>query len=267
MFLTDLGWVFVFQLDKMCVTYFLPLAALTYYAVPFAVVTKLGFVPAAISNVLFSMFSELQGSGSEDKLKRLFVKTSKLTLLVILPFYVLLFVFAPQILTLWLGADFGQRSTWPLRWVVLGYLCGNWGNIAVILSGGLGKSDYGAKLMWSIAAVCGFLWVVLIPRWGIVGAAFAFFAAQALCTPFLVFHVSRRMARMPLREYLAQSNYGPFVAAGALLGMSFVLRPHATGWLSLITIGLFCGVFYLLLSYALLEKDEKESLIKELALR
>ncbi|MBI4248161.1 MAG: oligosaccharide flippase family protein [Elusimicrobia bacterium] len=265
MFLTDLGWVFVYQLDKMCVTYFLPLAALTYYAVPFAMVQKLGVVPGAISNVVFSMFSELQGLGSEEKMRRVYVKTSKLTLLVILPFYVLLFVFAPQFLTLWLGVDFGERSTWPLRWVLLGQLCSNWGNIAVILSGGMGRPDYGAKLMWSIAAVCGFLWFILIPSRGIAGAAFAFFAAQALCTPFLVLHVTRRMAGITLREYLEQSNYSPFVAAGALLGMSFVLRPYADGWPSLMMAGFFCGAFYLSLSYVLLEKDEKEIILKQLS--
>jgi len=76
-----------------------------YYAIPYSLATKIGLIGAGINPVVFPAASFFDGS-NQEKAKRLFYASLKYTVLLYGLGCLLLFIFAKEILVLWMGIDF-----------------------------------------------------------------------------------------------------------------------------------------------------------------
>ena len=261
-FLAQLAWSVVFQWDKAVIGYSLPLSELTYYLIPAFILQKFWILANSVTVTAFPVMSELSGLGEHDALRRVYRQCSGLVLWGIVPGFAFLFVLAPQFLTLWLGSDFSLHGTWPLRYLLIGYFLYLLSAMPVTASFGLGRPRYATASISAQAALCAVLWLVLVPRYGIDGAALGFLGAQFLTgLPYALF-VSRSLFGMPPSEYLRGILLRP-CAAGAVFALClWPARRWAGDWLSLAALGAVSTLLYGAVGFRLLESAERETLAK-----
>ncbi len=200
-------------LDRFVIGAVVSVSAVTYYATPFELVTKLLIFPIAIVTVLFPAFAAtfLQ---DRDQTLVLFVRGTKYIFLMLFPIVLFLVAFAPEGLTLWLGIDFSQHGSSVLQWLAVGVFINGLAQVPFALIQGSGRPDLTAKLHFFelLAYIPLFLW--LLDAHGIVGAAIAWTVRVAI-DALLLFRVAWRF----LSDNSVLFNRMAGAMAGALLGL------------------------------------------------
>lgn len=258
-FIGLLSWSVIFQWDKLFIGCMLPLSQLTYYIMPSAILQKFWIIPATITTVAFPMLSELHGARDVAGVRRFYRRCSQLVLWLVVPGFVMLMVLAPQFLTLWLGEEFSRYGTWPLRLLSMGYFVYFMGVMPGVAVGGLGRIRYGIKAAVAQALLCLLLWTILIPRLGIVGAAWGFFLASLVVNVSFVFSANRDFFGMSGRDYLEDVCMRPFLAGGVLLVVTWLVHFWLGSWTSFLLGGGFCAAVYIIAGFLLIDHDNYES--------
>jgi O-antigen/teichoic acid export membrane protein len=129
------------------------------------------------------------------------------------PVILMIAIFAPEILGLWLGAPFAQNGSLVLRWFTAGVLASCLGHLPYVLLQSAGRPDIPAKLQLVELPlyVCGLL--LLVKAYGISGAAMAWAGRVALESIFLFFFAHKLLPHKPgFLPRLAIASAGGFLA-------------------------------------------------------
>jgi O-antigen/teichoic acid export membrane protein len=261
-FLAQLAWSATFQWDKAIIGYFFPLAQLTYYLIPAFLLRRFFLLADSVIAAAFPLMSELSGLGDADALRRAYRQCSQLALWLVTPGFALLFVLAPQFLTLWLGAGFAEHAVAPLRLLLCAYLLHMLGTMPLAASYGMGRPSY--VLAWQLlqAGLSVGAWSVLVPRLGITGAALGLLAAQALASPPYALLVSRKLFAMGPAQFLSEIVLRPLAAAGVFALVLWPLRAWAWTWPNLLALAGGSTALYYAVGFRLLGPEERLSLEK-----
>jgi O-antigen/teichoic acid export membrane protein len=159
-------------MDRFVVASLLGVAAASYYVAPYEIITKLLVIPAAISGVLFPLFSK-QWQKDPIHTARLLKKGSLYTLLLLFPLAVVIVYFAHEWLSIWLSPEFALQGRLVVSWLTIGVLINSTAQVVFAKVQGAGRSDWTAKL--HLAEVIPYLALLYISLdyFGIAGAAFA----------------------------------------------------------------------------------------------
>jgi O-antigen/teichoic acid export membrane protein len=179
-FLSYGGWVTISNvagtifgyLERLLITYYLSVTALSYYAAPADMITRLVIIPMSMATVLFPAFSSV-GMTDRTKTAAMISRPIKYLLLTMTPITVTLVAFAHPVLQAWLGNDFARNSALPLQILAVSLFLNAFALIPYAMIQGLGKPECKAKLDLVELPVYVALNVLLIPPFGIVGAAVA----------------------------------------------------------------------------------------------
>jgi O-antigen/teichoic acid export membrane protein len=166
-------------LDRFLIGALISVAALAYYAVPFEAITKLWLIAGALTGVLFPAFAHSFTRDSQ-RTTRVFGMAVKFLTLVFLPITVLVVALAHPGLSLWLGQDFANHSSWVLRWLAIGVFANSLAQVPFALIQAAGRPDLTAKihlleLFLYLAAL-----LLALSRFGIDGAAFVWMIRTAV---------------------------------------------------------------------------------------
>jgi len=194
------GWITVSNLvgpillysDRFLVGAMLSLDAVSYYATPYDVVTKLLIVPAAVIGVMFPAFSFLFAE-SREKTALLYKRCLGIVALVLIPFVFLIVVYANEGLTFWIDASFASQSQRVVRWLAIGVFINSLGLVSQALVQASGRPDITAKLhMLELPLFLAYL-PLLVTEYGIDGAAFAWVIRVSISTLFLGYFAAQRV--------------------------------------------------------------------------
>ena len=189
-------------LDRFLIGSLLSMAALTYYTVPCEVVTRLMVVPSSLVATLFPAFSTIDASGDKRKLEEFFARSIKPLLLVLGPLLLLISVFSRDILDLWLGGDFAERSTGVFQVLALGVLINSMAHVPFSLVQATGRPDLTAKFhLLELPLYAGLAWI-LVGQMGIIGAALAW-TARVSVDAVLLFGAAWRLRLVSLQTLVA----------------------------------------------------------------
>ncbi len=173
-------------LDRFVVASFVTVGAVTYYATPHELATKMWLFTAAVLPVVFPAFVT-SFVRSPERTARLYDRTLRITFgALFLPTFVLV-VLAPEVLGVWLGGQFPEASAQILRVLTAAVFVNTIGQVALTLIQGLGRPDLTGKyhlIELPIYALC--LWI-LLPRMGLEGVAVAWAIRAILDTALLLF--------------------------------------------------------------------------------
>jgi O-antigen/teichoic acid export membrane protein len=150
------GMVFAYA-DRILISIFRSIGAVTYYAVPYEIVARLWLIPNALVAVLFPAFSVARGS---TNLAPLYERALNALLWALQPLVVLLLLFADELLEVWVGGDVAARSGSILRVLALGVLVNSIAFVPFTLIQGADRPDLTGKLQG--AALLPFLIVSLV---------------------------------------------------------------------------------------------------------
>jgi len=196
------GWLTVSAVVSPIMAYFdrfligamLSMAAVTYYAVPFQVATKLWIIPNAVSAVTFSAFS---GAFSSDPDHTALLLESATKYIVLTLFAPVLFIItlAPEALRLWLGPSFADHSASALRWLTFAVFINSTAHPAYGLIQAADRPDLLAKLHLAEAPFyVAMLWWMMV-RYGIAGVAITW-TVRVVVTTLIVFLMAWRLLPM-----------------------------------------------------------------------
>jgi O-antigen/teichoic acid export membrane protein len=200
------GWITVSAItipvlsyvEQFMIASLLSVAALTFYSAPFEMVSRTAIIPAAFALTLFPAYSFLQARDG-SRVGELSWRPLKHLVAAVLPPAVVLGVFAPDILRVWLGADFATGSTTVLRILVVAFSINALATIPFAAVQGLGRPDLKARLDLVEVPLFAALALLLIPRYGIAGAALAKLAVATFDTVALFWMAGRLGALSPAR--------------------------------------------------------------------
>ncbi|MDQ4121814.1 MAG: oligosaccharide flippase family protein [Acidobacteriota bacterium] len=245
--------------ERTWVTRQLGAESLTYYTVPMMLSFYIHHVVGSLTLVLFPMTSELTTLKNKSALLALYRRTTKYVCLMVAFMGVTLAVSSREFLSLWLGADFSQRSSWVFVFHVSTYSLFAILIVAWQMIEGYGLPFYNAIFNTVSFVICVSLMITLVAPMGITGAAIGRFAS-ALPIPIFIFLVERRMFGNVLwgfwRQTVLKLGIAGFVCA---LTQYFILSKLTHGWTALILSGIIGGLIFLtsLLVSNFLDEEER----------
>jgi O-antigen/teichoic acid export membrane protein len=261
----SLAWIVTFQLDRLIIARTESLTALTLYAVPSGLLQRLQIFPALVSIVLIPMMSEVTGAEREETLRRMYIRSQRFLLWVLLPALVLLFALMPQFLSLWLGGEFGDRSVWPARLLVVaqGFFLLNYAVNSISVS--RDRPWYPSAVSWAQALISVGAWSLLIRRYQLLGVALGSLLAQAVPTTIYLLVAHARLLRLRPGRFALEALLPPFLSAGLLLALVMPMHQYASTWPRLLATGAAGGAIYGAAAWALLDRDDRELCRRALA--
>jgi O-antigen/teichoic acid export membrane protein len=216
----------VFQLDRVIVAAFLPIRAVTFYSVPLSIAQKFTTVQLIFSGAFFPAASELHGAQAADRLRRLYVASLKLSLVMVLPLVILVAAFARPLLSTWVGPEFGAVSSQILVVLSIAYGLATIVGVPALASDATGHAHWTAGFAILSAVINLSLTVLLVPRLGPIGAAYALLINAATQGMFFVYLVQRWFVKVPLMTILSQAVVRPLAAGVVPALYAIVLASH-----------------------------------------
>jgi O-antigen/teichoic acid export membrane protein len=206
-------------IDRFLIGGMLSLAMVAYYTTPYDLAQRFAILSMPVVTVMFPAFAACFDT-DRSRTVRLFDWSVRSVATLLFPVVVISVLFAPELLTLWLGADFASHSSAVLRLLALGMLLNGMAMVALSFLQSTGRPDLSARLhVLELPAYLLVLWL-LIGRMGIMGAALAWFLRVTVDAAAMFLMAHRRIgpgstgARTAL---LAGGGGALLIAAGAVL--------------------------------------------------
>jgi O-antigen/teichoic acid export membrane protein len=173
------GWITITNIispllvymDRLIIGSLISMSAVTFYAIPYELVARVKALPNALMTTAFPEFSAAAGNSNDGRIRMLVCRSVKYILASVGLLSILLFVYAPDILDIWLGPDFKEKSAVVFRILVVGVFINSLSFIPFNLLQGIGRPDLPAKFhLMELPMYLALMWV-LIAKLGITGAA------------------------------------------------------------------------------------------------
>jgi O-antigen/teichoic acid export membrane protein len=177
--------------DRFLIGSVISIAAVAYYSIPYEVVTKLWLISSALVGVLFPVFSATNFA-DRTRLAFLYESGVKYIFVVLLPIALLLVIFAPEGLAVWLGSDFAHNSAPVARLLAVAVLVNSMAHIPFAHLQSVGRPDVTAKFHLTELPIYIVMLFFLARSWGITGVAVAWLL-RVLIDTFLLFWFSFRL--------------------------------------------------------------------------
>ncbi len=202
------SWVSVSQLvspvlvylDRVLIASFVSLSAVTLYTVPCEVMTRLRIIPSSLVATLYPAFSERGSEKQRVPLERLYEGSVRYLALVLVPGVLFLFLLGPDLFGVWMGRSFGLQTAAVVQILAVGVLANALAYVPYNLVQALGRPDLTGKFHVLELPLYVVLCVVLIPRWGIAGAALAN-TVRLVLDSGLLFWAAGKYCRCSLRIF------------------------------------------------------------------
>ena len=183
-------------LDRFFLGALIGVAAVGFYSAPFDGVIRLLIVPGAMVSALFPSVSGLNATNGKAELRALYATAVRNILLILtLPALVILF-FGPELLRLWLGDSFAEKSGTALQILAAGVLVNGLAHVPSAFLAAVGRPDVSAKFHVAELVIHVPLAYWLIRNFGITGAAAAWTFRVAIDAG-LLFSAGSRIIRQP----------------------------------------------------------------------
>jgi len=248
----------LFQLDRLMIGTFAGAAQVAFYVVPASIALRINGFVGSIMGVVFPLCSELHATGQQAKLRELYLKASKYAFMLSISIATPLVVLSTQVMKYWMGGEYGLKSSLVLALLSASSFFASLSTIPAFLLDGIGKPRVNAFFAVQSAVVNIALCLLLIPRFGVNGAAFAGLA-NGLLVAFYLVTVDKKILHIGLQRVLVDIWARPLAAAlvqGALT--AFFVAPFVSGVATLVSgLAVSSGSFYLaaLLFKALNKED------------
>ena len=226
-FVSNIAGAVLFQVDKFVLGSLANVSLVTYYVVPGSLAQRLHIGVSNLTAVALPVSADLHIRREFKELNDFYVRATRATALVIVSLVVPAFVLSRQLLFEWVGEDFAVTSFGTLRLLLLTYALLALTVLPYYLTLAVGRPRIVATFSLATALINVLLIVILIPRYGLIGAAAAYLAST-VTVPALILYVERRLLeleRSPWPSLIARLGLVAIGQAAACL----LLRPLAVG--------------------------------------
>lgn len=239
----------VHRLDRVLMAYFLPVAVVAFYVIPYSLAEKTWMGVGNITSVIFPSASELSSQQDCGKVQELYVRASKMALLVAMPATLLLLGAPAQILYYWVGPEYALRGALALQFLAGGFFFNIAVHVPYVVAQGVDRPWISARYSLLNGTANLVLFLILIPRFGILGAAAGFFASELAIAPLFVWEVNRAVG-VPFQRLAREAYLGPLCCGIAWCLLLRALAPRAGSLADVILYGTLAVCGYGVLAFA-----------------
>jgi len=180
--------------DRFLLGHLRGLAALGIYSAPFDGVMRFLAIPGSLVRAMFPTLSALQSMSSRDQLRPLFRRAVSAVVLLLGGPVLILVLFGPYLLRLWLGEQIALSAGTAVRILAAGMLFNGAALVPLTFIAAFGRPDLSAKFhMLELVIHLPLAWW-LVSQYGILGAATAW-SIRVIFDAALLFGAADRLLR------------------------------------------------------------------------
>ena len=245
---------------------FLPARFVGYYAAPSRLLDYIVDGISRVGNVSNPNAADMVARNASDRLLQLSVLTNRYSLALFLPVTMMLAVYGPPLLAVWISPQFGANCSGVLLALIAGVtvaLAGQNNSVSILFGMGRHQRYARALITEAVLTVTG---VALVVRpFGIIGAAWVVSTMMLLNRGLFTAWLLSQEVGISYFRFLARV-YQPFVLAAPVMALLFALRLTilpGRNWPQLILAGIICAVCYFPLALLTLREDHRELLLRK----
>jgi len=237
-------------------------AVVPYFMVPIKLVNLIQGATANISNVIFPYSSNLYTNNLIDSIKSLFTRSTNLIVSFTVPLYAFFCFFSYEILSIWMGIEFANKSQIVLVFLTLAYFLSVITIPPTNILYGMGQSRFIGNISIVILPINLLLQVVLIKYYSYNGAAVAT-TIVSFAGPFFFVYVSFKFFNIRFMEMV--KIIPTKILIGLFLLICFLSLKYIFEKFEMINSRYFIlgyGVILITLFYSFLLKENKKLIYK-----
>jgi O-antigen/teichoic acid export membrane protein len=223
-------WAFLAgEADKLILGIYLPAASVGVYSVALTIAAFIPMLLTSVNSIFAPTIANLYAKGQHALLEQLLQTLTKWIFGLTVPLIAIVLLFAPELMGIF-GKDF-QVGGYVLAIVALGQIANvGTGSVGMmLLMTGHQRQLIQTQITSAVAMLAFYL--LLIPGWGILGAALAQAIGLVIANGLNLWHVHRRLGMLPYPRSLLKL-LGPLGVTGiCLLGLKLWTMP---GWTDLV---------------------------------
>lgn len=199
-------------------------SAITIFTVPFMLVQRIMSISSRLSMIIFPIASELGSQKKHDELMVIYLKMTKYIFNINLLLTLLICLFSWEIMTLWMGEEFSEKSAVILMLISIGFLFNTTTGLSTLMNDGIGHPK-----VTSIFAFIhgGFSVVILIifgQLYGLNGIAAGYCISSVLMACVFNIYVHKKVIGISWMEIIRVSYFGGILFAMFLVACFSILR-------------------------------------------
>jgi O-antigen/teichoic acid export membrane protein len=230
------------QIDKVMLSRLLDLETFGYYAFAGAVAGALFKFVVPIATAFYPKFVELRARGLDAELSAAYHKSSQLITVVLGSAAIVLIVFADDLLLIWTrDAELASTAAPLLRVLAAGTLLNGlmWTPYHIQLAFGWTSLTVKVNTVAVAILIPALLWMV--PRYGALGAAYAWLALNAGYVAFSVHFMHRRVLQHEKWRWYIRDLLIPLAAAAVAVALFGSLLPDEAGAFAVLAVVCLCA--------------------------
>lgn len=213
-----------FQIDPIVIGIFQPVAAVALYSVPLAVTQKFHVVEDSVASAYFPAAVDLHARTDKERLSRLYMSAFKLVLVAMMFLIVICVTYAGPILAAWVGPSIAANASGIFALLAIGYGLSALVGIPAQASDATGHQRWTAGFAVASAVIQLTLVLILVPRYGPIGAAAALVVNTVTQGAVFVWVVQRRFLGISSLAVLRGAVVRPLLATLGLAAVVVVAR-------------------------------------------
>jgi O-antigen/teichoic acid export membrane protein len=253
------------QGPPILIAHFLPTEFVGFYNLPVRLLQYTVEFIGRLGVVTNVNAAELSARGESQRLNKLAVYTNRYCLVIFMPLAILLWTHGNQFFRIWIGSEGAKQAAPLLPILLIGYVLAIVAQFSSsMLLVGLGKHQRYAKGLFveAILAVT-ILWFV-VPRWGIIGAAWTCSVLMILNRGFFAPWLVSKTLSLSFGRYMGAIYVRPLLAAAPVLAVAYLLRATlltGANLLQLFAAGAIIGGLYYSLAFPFCMDREHRALV------
>jgi O-antigen/teichoic acid export membrane protein len=239
LFLIGLADTFVYESDRIVLAVFVGAAAIAFYQIALTPHSGVRLISGLIGAALVATSSRLVAQGRSERLRDLILVSSLYSVVLTVPFVVLILVLAQPMVEALFGPQYGRYAVYVQVFVSYWLVNANAGALMSAITG-IGNIRVFVWLTAIGAVVTLGLSIWLVTMWGTIGVIWGTAIPAWLGTPVWMFYALRHVGIGKLRyaHEVLVPGYLPILAwAAPVVALARVLQPAG-----LLGLGAFCAI-------------------------
>jgi O-antigen/teichoic acid export membrane protein len=203
---------------------FQPVSAVAFYGIPYTIGYKMWVLLANVASVVFPAASALSGTGELERLRELYCRATKIVAGMGILMAAVLVMFGREVLLYWLGPVFAAQGTVAFRLLIAAFWINSLQHVPFAVLQSTGRVDRTARFAVVYAISNVFMFFLLIPRFGVNGAASGFLITQVLTIPWLI-HTCNSCLAVKGTTVFVRAWVRVLIVTGIAVMFAFLLKP------------------------------------------
>jgi len=255
----------IFLTDSIVIGSVITVSEITFFAIPATLIEYLGKIFSSITTVFVPIISSHDAIGAKEKNQKLYLTVTKYLLILSLPIIFVLFTVGDDFISIWMGEEYGLRSIWVLRILLVGYIFSFPQFISYGILGGTSNHRFLAYILVLEALANLGISIVLARSSGIEGVAIGTTLPLITANFFIIPYYTCHLLNIRFINYLQKCYLKPFLML-MLSGIWYKFFPiTVSNYYQLCLYSLGVVILWAVFAFlTILEKEHQQWVVKKL---